>query len=257
MAPKDGALALGAGATIGTSADDGFTVSAAITLVLMLPGPVIALIGKANILSKRIGGANQDANFDAMAVYDGNSETFDLNDRRPLRDSRGARDRRHGGVARRAESRLRPRAGSSRSAYRRMTSGSKRGSSICSRPTPISSSATWGSVTGTWTGYPSSWSFGPLSVSLDAYLATLAAIQWSPLQIAGGIELHGDVHLEAFGIGLGITADALLEGCAPNPFWVHGEIQRRTRLALAAARRRRHHLARPGAATMATFRRRR
>jgi hypothetical protein len=49
------------------------------------------------------------------------------------------------------------------------------------------------------------------------------AIQWSPLQMAGGVELHGEVHLRAFGVGLGITVDALLEGCAPDPFWVHGE----------------------------------
>ena len=43
----------------------------------MLPGPVIALVGKANVLSKRIGGPGQDANFDALAVYDGNTKTFD------------------------------------------------------------------------------------------------------------------------------------------------------------------------------------
>jgi hypothetical protein len=42
-----------------------------------------------------------------------------------------------------------------------------------------------------------------------------------PLQIGGGIELHGEVHLRAFGIGIGISVDALLEGCAPNPYWVH------------------------------------
>jgi hypothetical protein len=42
---------------------------------------------------------------------------------------------------------------------------------------------------------PDFWDFGPLGVDLDAYLATLAAIQWSPLQIAGGLELHGDVQL--------------------------------------------------------------
>ena len=36
--------------------------------------------------------------------------------------------------------------------------------------------------------------------------------------------MHGDIRLDAFGIGMGVTADALLEGCAPNPFWVHGEV---------------------------------
>ena len=75
-----------------------------------------------------------------------------------------------------------------------------------------------GLMLGSWTGYSASYSFGPLSASLDVYLATQAAIQWSPFQVAGGIELHGDVHLSAFGIGVSLTADALLEGCAPHPF---------------------------------------
>ena len=80
-----------------------------------------------------------------------------------------------------------------------------------------------GLVTGSWVGYQNSWSFGPLSASLDAYLATEIAVQWSPLQVAGGIELHGEVQLEAFGVG--ITAGALLEATAPNPFWVYGSLQ--------------------------------
>jgi hypothetical protein len=81
-----------------------------------------------------------------------------------------------------------------------------------------------GLVTGIWTGYKNSWSFGPLSASIDAYLAAMAAIQWSPLQLGAGVELHGEIKLEAFGIGLGITADALLEATAPDPWWVHGEL---------------------------------
>jgi len=46
LTPADGALAFGAGATIGTQ-DDGFTASAAIAFVLLLPGPVIMFVGKA------------------------------------------------------------------------------------------------------------------------------------------------------------------------------------------------------------------
>ncbi|PWT89409.1 MAG: hypothetical protein C5B56_07165 [Proteobacteria bacterium] len=223
MAPKSGALVLGGGATIGTSVDDGFTASAAITLVLMLPGPVIALIGMANILSKRIGGANQDANFNAMAVYDGNSQTFDLTIDAHYQipvvlEIDGT-----------AELHVEPKAPPPDPTWFFALGRPPHDKRLKARTFDLFESDAYfvvsdrGLMTGTWTGYRGSWSFGPLSVSLDAYLATLAAIQWSPLQIAGGIELHGDVHLHAFGVGLGITADALLEGCAPNPFWVHGE----------------------------------
>ena len=219
--PDPGAFALGVGATIGTSADDGFTVSAAVMLVIMTPGPVFSLIGKANILSKRIGSAQQDANFEAMATYDGNAGTFDLTIDAQYQipvvlDIEGTAELyvdAHSGVWFFAlgkpphDKRLKARLLDIFETDAYFVIGD------------------WGLLTGTWVGYSASWSFGPLAVSLDAYLATLAAIQWSPLQLAGGIELHGNVHLSAFGIGLGLTADALLEGCAPNPFWVRGGFQ--------------------------------
>jgi hypothetical protein len=220
MVPHAGAFAIGAGGTIGTSADDGFTVSAAITLVVMVPGPVISLIGKANILSKRIGSAAQEANFEAMATFDGNADTFDLTIDAQYQipvvlDIEGT-----------AELFVDAPQGQWFFALGKPPHDKR----IKARIFDLFESDAYfvvsqhGLVTGTWTGYSGHWSFGPLSVSLEAYLATLAAIQWSPLQIAGGVELHGDVHLSAFGIGVGLTADALLEGCAPDPFWVHGEI---------------------------------
>jgi hypothetical protein len=45
----------------------------------MLPGPIVTLIGRANILSKRVRAANDErTNFEALATFDGNSDTFDL-----------------------------------------------------------------------------------------------------------------------------------------------------------------------------------
>ncbi|MCP3711114.1 hypothetical protein M3I54_29760 [Paraburkholderia sp. CNPSo 3274] len=220
LSPRDGAIALGAGATIGT-ADDGFTASAAVSFVLMLPGPIIAIVGKANILSKRIGGANQDANFEALAVYDGNAGTFDLTidahySIPDILDIDGT---------------AQVHVGKSESPTWFLALGKPphekrfkaRVLSLFETDAYLVVSDA-GLVTGTWTGYRGSWSFGPLSVSLEAYLATIAAIQWSPLQIAAGVELRGDVHLDAFGIGLGISAEALLEATAPHPFWVHGDL---------------------------------
>jgi hypothetical protein len=218
LVPKAGAFAIGAGVTIGTEADDGYTASAAIMLVLMLPGPVISLIGKANILSKRVGGASDDANFDAMATYDGNSNTFDLTIDAQysipvVLDISATAELYVGG-------------GEWFFALGKPPHDKR----VKARIFDLFESDAYfvvsnaGLITGTWTGYKNSWSLGPLSASVDAYLATLAAIQWSPLQIAGGIQLYGNLQLSAFGIGVGLTADALLEGCAPNPFWVHGEL---------------------------------
>lgn len=215
---KEGAFAIGGGVTIGTEFDDGFTVSAAIMLVVMMPGPVISLIGKANILSKRIGGATEDANFEAMATYDGNSDTFDLVIQAQysipiVLDISATAELYVGGGD-----------------WFFAMGKPPREKRVSARIFDLFETDAYfiisnqGLVTGTWTGYQNSWSFGPLSASLDAYLATLAAIQWSPFQLGGGIELYGNVHLSAFGIGIGITADALLEGTAPNPFYIHGEL---------------------------------
>lgn len=218
LVPSQGAFAIGAGATIGTEADDGYTVSAAIMLVLMLPGPVISLIGKANILSPRITGASTDANFEAMATFDGNSGTFDL-----TVDAQYSIP-----VVLDIQATAELFVGEGQWYF---ALGKPPHEQRCSaRIFDLFESDAYfvvsdtGLITGTWTGYKNSWSFGPLSASVDAYLATLAAIQWSPLQIGGGIQLYGNLQLGAFGIHVGLTADALLEGCAPNPFWIHGEL---------------------------------
>ncbi len=216
--PKDGAFALGVGATIGTSVDDGFTASAAVTLILLLPGPVIMLVGKANILQKRMGGANEDANFEAMATYDGNSSTFDLVIEAQYQIP----------VVLDIEATAEVFVGEGTWFF--AMGKPPHDKRVKARIFDLFETDTYfvisdsGLMVGTWTGYRASYSFGPLSASIDAYLATQAAVQWSPFQLAGGIELHGDIHLSAFGIGFGLTADALLEGSTPHPFWVHGEL---------------------------------
>jgi hypothetical protein len=220
LVPRAGAFAIGVGGTIGTEADDGYTVSAAVMLVILVPGPVISLIGKANILSKRISGPSQSANFDALATYDGASETFDLTIDAQYQipvvlDISGT-----------AELYI----DANQKQWYFALGKPPHEQRIKARIFDLFESDTYfvigdtGLITGSWTGYKNSFSFGPLSASVDAYLATLAAIQWSPLQIGGGIQLYGNVHLSAFGIGVGLTADCLLEGCAPSPFWIHGEL---------------------------------
>lgn len=219
--PDAGAFALGAGAAIGTQ-DDGFTASASIAFVLILPGPVVMLIGQANVLSKRVGGPGEGAEFEAMAVYDGEAETFELTIEAQysipiVLDVQ-------------ATAELRVDAKPGEELWFLAIGKPPHEQRVSARVLDLFETDLYfvvsqsGLVTGIWTGYRNSWSFGPLSASIDAYLAAMAAIQWSPLQLGAGVELHGEIKLEAFGIGLGITADALLEATAPDPWWVHGEL---------------------------------
>ena len=218
LSPHPGAFALGAGAVIGTSHDDGFTVSAGITLVLMLPGPIITLIGRANILSKRVSAASdRRTNFEALATFDGNANTFDLainaHYEIPIVLEIEGTAELHAGPDGWYFALGKP-PHDKRVRARIFDLFETNGYFVVSND---------GLLAGTWIGYRNSWRFGPLSVSVNAFIATIQAMQWSPHQIGGGMEFHGEAHLRAFGIGVGISVDALLEGCAPNPYWVHGE----------------------------------
>jgi len=218
LSPHAGAFALGAGAVIGTSHDDGFTVSAGITLVLMLPGPIVTLIGRANILSKRVSAANDErTNFEALATFDGNANTFDLavsaHYEIPIVLEIEGTAALHAGP----------------DGWYFALGKPPHDQRVRARIFDLFETNAYfvvsndGLLAGTWIGYQNSWRFGPLSVSINAFIATIQAMQWSPRQIGGGMEFHGEAHLRAFGIGIGISVDALLEGCAPNPYWVHGE----------------------------------
>jgi hypothetical protein len=217
--PVDGALALGAGAVIGTQ-DDGFTASASIAFVLILPGPVIMLIGKANILSPRISGPADEADFDATATYDGNAGTFDLVIQAQYSIP----------VVFDVQATGELYADPSVPVWYLAIGKPPHEQRVTARVLDLFETDFYfvvsdtGLVAGFWTGYKASWSFGPLRASIDAYLAAMGAIQWSPLQLGAGVELHGEVQLSAFGIGLGITADALIEATAPSPWWVYGSL---------------------------------
>ncbi|MHB8455742.1 MAG: hypothetical protein ACYDDO_13855 [Acidiferrobacterales bacterium] len=220
--PSQGAMAFGAGAGIGTSADKGFTASASLTLVLMFPGPVVMLVGKGNVLHKR-GRIGDAAPFDAMATLDFQGKSFQL----ALGVTVDLLEivKIHGD----AEVYVNWDSSSSNHGWYLALGKPPQEQRITARILSLFDADTYfvvsntGLITGSYIGFSQNWDFGPLGVHLRAYIATLLALNWSPLQAGGGMEWYGEVELEAFGIGIGITVDALVEACAPNPFWIHGE----------------------------------
>src|SRR5699024_5408027 len=68
---KQDSLAFGAGMTLGTAADSGYLVSAKTLFALILPGPIVLIEGKANLLDTRPShdGVGEGA-FGALAVID-------------------------------------------------------------------------------------------------------------------------------------------------------------------------------------------
>lgn len=69
-APKNGTLAFGAGVTVATTADEGKPFNGNFLLLITLPGPVVFLEGRANLMKDRRE-LKKDAAFRAYAVLDG------------------------------------------------------------------------------------------------------------------------------------------------------------------------------------------
>ena len=76
--PAEGRLALGAGVTLGTLSDNGYTFSGKLLLVIVFPGPILLIEGRANLLKERAK-LGEEAMFRALAVLDGREGTFLLN----------------------------------------------------------------------------------------------------------------------------------------------------------------------------------
>jgi hypothetical protein len=88
-----GSFALGAGVTLGTTPDNGYSVNAKTLLVLVLPGPIVMLEGRGAFLKERTGTAPEEPGagteaapaeepeppFYALAVLDGRAGQFLLN----------------------------------------------------------------------------------------------------------------------------------------------------------------------------------
>lgn len=65
--------------------------------------------------------------------------------------------------------------------------------------------------------------FGPVEVRLIIRLRFEIALFFKEPQLTGLIELYGEITLKICGIGLSLILQALLEGSAPQPWWIHGK----------------------------------
>src|SRR5262249_42607045 len=157
----------------------------------LLPGPVIMLVGKANILSKRISGSTADANFDALAVFDGEAGSFDLDIHAHYQIPIVLEIE--------ADGKLHVQRGKGWYFALGLPPHDQR---IKARVFDLFETDTYfvvndtGLITGAWAGFRKSWDYDVLSLSVNAYIASLLAMQWTPPQIGGGIELHGELHVE-------------------------------------------------------------
>jgi hypothetical protein len=222
--PKSRSLALGAGVTIGTLADNGFTFSGRVLLAIVFPGPILLIEGKASLLKERAG-ASDDPNFRALAVLDNRAGTFSVGlDAQYKFGSGGELIELHGG----AEAFVDFHNASLWHLY--LGQEKPREKRIRAQIFKLFEANSYFMLDanklalGTWVGYDKSWKFGPLHVTVEAWVEGNAVISWKPVYFHGDLWLHGKAELTVFGFGLGLSVDARFAVDVFDPLSVKAEL---------------------------------
>jgi hypothetical protein len=212
-------FAFGAGITLGTQFDDGYSLNIKALVAVLIPGPVVMIEGTANVLKTRHD-SNKSAAFYALVVFDGNAGTLQVNVDAKYNLQRIVDI--HGGLEAFFDFKRR---GNWHIYLGQKDPESKR---IQAEIVEIFTAQAYfmisndGLQVGAMSGLNLEKDFGPVSITFIMRLAFDAGIFWKPLQMLGSIELYGELALKVFGIGFGIMLRLLLEGKAPAPYWVHG-----------------------------------
>ena len=220
---QGGALAVGAGITLGTEPDNGFTFSGKMLLVLSFPGPVLLIQGAANILKER---SSLDDNplFRALVVLDFSAGDFLVGlDMEYKVDDTGWLIDVHGSCEAYFST-------SDPGAWH-LYLGIKdpREKRIRAEIFKIYESDSYFMLDahqlamGAWVGYAKHWDFGPLSVSVEAWIDGNVVLSWKPVHLHGDLWLHGQAGLSAFGFGISLSVDAKFAADVFDPFDILAE----------------------------------
>ncbi|MEZ4312958.1 MAG: hypothetical protein R3F14_33470 [Polyangiaceae bacterium] len=212
-----GAFALGAGATIGTLADNGYTFSGKMLLVVVIPGPVILLEGRANLLKERSKLSEEPA-FHALAVLDARAgELLFGVDAKYAYDPKGS---------------IIDIAGSSEMYFSfndptawHLYLGKKEpvAERIQAKIFDLFRAQSWfmldhrGLDTGMWVGFNWSGSVEIVSVSVNAWIEGGAKLSFRPVHFTGNLDLYGMLAVSVLGVGFVLELDAHVEGEIDRP----------------------------------------
>ncbi|MEW5922821.1 MAG: hypothetical protein AB1746_02425 [Candidatus Zixiibacteriota bacterium] len=218
-------LAFGAGLTFGTFPDNGFLVSAKALLIILIPGPVIIIEGRANILKER-GSLSEDPLFLMLAVLDFRVGTFLLNVSAKYTLPDNGLIINIYGEAEAFFNFSNPGAwhfylGKDQPVSKRI------GATVFSlfKSNAFFMLDSRSVKMGAWIGYDANWKFGPLRVILQASIEGYLRLSWKPVQAVASVILMGKVELKAFGKGIGLSVSAEITVMTPNPWMLSGKFK--------------------------------
>jgi hypothetical protein len=223
---REGSLGLGAGITIGTVADNGFTFSGKMLFVIVFPGPILLIEGRANVLKER-SSLGDNPVFRALAVLDGRAGTFLVGVSAQYKYGDGGELIEIGGSVEAFFSFTDP-------SKWHLYLGQKEPREKRIRAAFIyhlfESSSYWmldatKLQTGSWVGWQAHWSFGPLGVTAEAWIESNVVVSWKPVYFHGDLWLHGKAALKIFWFSFGLSLDARLAGDVFDPFHLLAELK--------------------------------
>nr|WP_263327076.1 hypothetical protein [Neobacillus sp. Marseille-Q6967] len=223
---QKGGQAFGGGMIVGTAPDKGYSVAAKGLLIVVVPGPVIMLDARANLLKDPAALAvpTAQAMFNSLAVFDGARGTLDLAiephyvfpEKGELIDVSGIAEAHYNFNDPRAWHVYIGRKEREQRIRARILSIFEANAYLMLEPDKMEM--------GGFIGYDAEYSAGPASLSLQAYMEGAAEISWRPKQLIGSLHLQGLIALRVAGVGLGLSAAAIVKAQAPQPYKVEASI---------------------------------
>ena len=219
-----GAWAFGAGLSIGTLMDAGYSVNTKALLVVLLPGPVLLVEGKADLFKvpADIGSATQEGTLSLLAALDGRAGTLQL-----------------GIDAAWSLGRVIDIAASTDAFFDfdRLDAwhlwigqDDPESARIRAEILALFVAESWlmldsaGVATGMGVSFGDSWKFGPVRLTLSAWITAQASLSWRPAQLSGSLGLGGEAGIKVGPFGIGIAVEAGLSGQTPTPYLVAGTL---------------------------------
>ena len=218
---QEGAMAFGAGVTVGTLADNGFTAKAKVVFAIMIPGPVILIEGYAKILC-----FEETYPFRVLAVLDVPSGTFLMNIGVAYAFPKSSGDLL--GINGSAEA-LIP-AGDLGGWHLYLGQDKPESKRLRADVLGFFTAQTYfmvdqdGLALGVWIGYSLDEKYGVLRVVLESWISSALAVSWMPLQALGTFTWVGRAELSVAKIGLGISVEATASVEVPKPLSIAGSL---------------------------------
>lgn len=221
-------ISIGAGLSLGTSFDNGYTFSMQAFLFLSIP-ELFAVSGRANILSKRLSVMDNEPPFYALLAITQNFITIALGAEYKLPTAEEDQEDSGGDIMElKAEAAMKfPFNNASGWEVNIGTKEDPNTVSLVKKIFKLEAFAylmlsSQGMKTGAWVDFDFEKRYGPFRVKAEAYIGMQAEISFQKVQFGGEFSLKGGIDVDIWGFGFGLSLQAALGGTIAKPFRVYG-----------------------------------